>query len=129
MQHEVVDRRVGKAEEELGADGVFQLVVPEKIRQQAIGIVPADGGHDQVDLRVAEELQQIGGPRLGMIPDKGQTLQGVGGEADLQAIGLQSPDAALKLVADKGFPEHAAREADDADRFDCAHVIFSCFTL
>ena len=82
VEHEVVGRRVREAEEGLLVSLYRggKLTAAEEIRQQTVGIVPADGGHDEVDLRIAEGLAESSScftKRSPRIPAERLTMQTV----------------------------------------------------
>ena len=116
----MVDRRVGKAEEGLLRHGLLrhgllQRVLFKQIRREAVGVVAADGAEDQIDLRVAEGLQQVLRPPL-RVPAQGvQPVAGMRQELDPQAVGLQARKAERCLVLHKRLTQEPSRQADDAD--------------
>ena len=115
---------IGKAQEALLLQGVFQLLVPEEIRQQAEGVVPADGREDQVHLLIPEGLQKVCRPGLGMGLQISRARQGVIHELHLDPAGLQALQPQLQLVLFVGLSQHAVGERDDADASDspCRHL-------
>ena len=118
VEHQVVDRRVRKAQEDLGVQGAFQLLPAEKAGQQPVGVVPADGAEDHVGLLVPESLQQIGGPGFGVGGQVSPAGQRVGCKFDLQAQVPQPLQAQVQLVPDEVFPQRTGRQADDGDGLD-----------
>ena len=118
VEHQVVDRRVRKAQEDLGAQGAFQLPPAEKAGQQPVGVVPADGAEDHVGLLVPESLQQIGGPGFGVGGQVSPAGQRVGCKFDPQAQVPQPLQAQVQLVPDEVFPQRTGRQADDGDGLD-----------
>ena len=114
----MVDRRVRKAQEDLGAQGAFQLPPAEKAGQQPVGVVPADGAEDHVGLLVPESLQQIGGPGFGVGGQVSPADQRVGCKFDPQAQVPQQLQAQVQLVPDEVFPQRSGRQADDGDGLD-----------
>ena len=115
MQHEVVDGGVGEAQKHLVGGGPLQRAVFKQIRQQTVGVVPADGAQDHVDLRIAEGLEQVLRPLLRVGLYIVQAPERMGHEPDVQAQGLQSAQADLHLELHERLAEDAARKADDCD--------------
>ena len=128
MEHEVVHGRVREAEKELVREGVFELVMPEQVRQQAIGIVPADGAENHVDLRITKCLQKIPGTFFRMCFTIFQPLQRMGHELDIQAVFLQPLETDLYLKMYARFPDNSAGKADDGYISDHS-LLQTCFYL
>ena len=55
--------------------------------------------------------------------------EGVARKLYVEPVGLKALQAEIQLVLHKALAEDTGGEADDADRFDLSHTIFSCFTL
>ena len=108
MQHHVVDRCVGKAEKHFAGDGLAQLVVVEQIGEQPIGVVPADGAEEHINLRVAERLQQVSGPRLWVCGKVVDAAQGIWHKLHVYAVPGQSLQPDFDFMLRKRFPCHAA---------------------
>ena len=118
MEHEVVDRGVGKAEEGLGGQGAGELVFLEEGGQEAIGIVAADGAEDPVDRGIPEGIQKVLRAGLGMIFQKVEPVEGMGHKADGHTKLFQPAQTEPALVGQKAFAEHSAGQAHDGKRFD-----------
>ena len=115
MQHHVVDRCVGKAEKHFAGDGPAQFIVVEQIGEQPIGVVPADGAEDHINLRVAERLQQVSGPRLRVRGQVVDAVQGIWHKLHVYAVPGQALQPNLDFVLCKRLSQHAAGQADDSD--------------
>ena len=117
VQHEMIDRCVGKAEKNFVRHGFLQCIVLKEIRRKPVGVVAADGAEDHVHLGVAEGGEQIRCPRLGMRPQVCHAHLCVRHVFDGQSKCVQAFFADFQLMRDKGFTEHAARQADNSDCF------------
>ena len=113
MQHQVVDRGVGKAEKNLVGYGFRQLIVIKQIRQQPISVVPADRTQDHINFRIPEGRQQILRSFFRMIPDVFHPLQRMGHEPHIQAVFLQPSKADLHFKLHKGLSHDPAGKAHD----------------
>ena len=49
MQHQVIDRRIGKPQKDFFVQRFLQFLMFKQIRQQPIGIVPTDRAQDHID--------------------------------------------------------------------------------
>ena len=104
----MVDGRIGEAEKNLLRYRVRQLIVLKQVRQQPVGIVPADGTQDHVRFRIPEGRKQILRPLFRVRLHILRPLQGVGHEPDLQPVFLQPAQADFRLKADKGLSRDPA---------------------
>lgn len=71
MQHQMVKRCVGKAEENLVGSRCCLLycIVCKQIRCQTIRVISPDGTQDHIDLRIPERREQILGTLFRMVLD------------------------------------------------------------
>ena len=115
VQHEMIDRCVGKAEKNFVRHGFLQGIILKEIRCKFVCIVAADGAEDHIHLGIAKGGEQIRCPRLGMRPQICHAHFRVRHVFDGKSERAQAFFADFQLMRDKGFTEHAARQADKSD--------------
>ena len=117
MQHQVVKRRIGKAEEQLVGSRcrLPYRIVREQIRRQTVRVVPADRTEDHVDLRIPERRKQILRPLFGMILDVFPSRQRVRQILYPDPHFREPPFADFPFVAHIVLAEGAGRETNDTD--------------
>ena len=113
----MIDRGVGKAEKNFVCHSFLQCVVLKEIRCKFVCIVAADGTEDHIHLGIAKSGEQIRCPRLGMRPQVCHAHFRVWHVFDGKPERAQAFFADFQLMRDKGFAEHAARQADNSDCF------------
>ena len=130
VQHHVVDRCVGKAEKHFAGDGPAQFVVVEQIGEQPIGVVPADGAEDHIDLRVAERREKIRRAILRMVLYMLDTGERVRHEPDVEPIVRKALCADIQLMLCKALPQHTGGKAHDRNVFyHDIHLFFRHYTI
>ena len=85
------------------------LSVPETVEQigeQPIGVVPADGAEDHIDLRVAERREKVCRAILRMVLYMLDTGERVRHEPDVEHIVRKALCADIQLMLCKALPQH-----------------------
>ena len=79
MQHEMIHRRIGKAEKNLLAISgrMQQFIMSKQMRQQPVGVISANGAQYHVDRRITKSIQQILRAGFGMAFEKLNALAGI----------------------------------------------------
>lgn len=115
----MVDGRIRKAEKDLvrAGNGGLELAVCKEVRRKAIGIVPADGAEDHIDLRVAERREKVRRAILRMIFYILDTGERVRHEPDVEPIVRKALCADIQLMLCKALPQHTGGKAHDRNVF------------
>ena len=96
---------------------MLQLTVAEQGGQQAVGVVPADGAEDHIDLRVAERREKIRRAILRMVLYMLDTGERVRHEPDVEPIVRKALCADIQLMLCKALPQHTGGKAHDRNVF------------
>ena len=108
MQHEMVERGIGKAEENFIANGIFQRVVFKKVRCEPVCVVPAYRTEYHVGFTVAERFKQILRTLFGMLVKVIHTSKRVRHEFYSYSHVPQSFQSDITLELNKIFAEYSA---------------------
>ena len=101
-------------------------MIGKQVWREPVGIVSADGAENGVNFGVAECVQQVLRPVLGVRSKRFQPVQRVGQKFDANAVVLQTLYADVQLVVHEALAENAARQADNADGSYHKNASFCC---
>ena len=115
VQHQVIHRGIGKAQEDFRLQRPPQRIVFKQMRREAVGVVPADGAEDHVDGLILKGLNQILRALLRVVPYIFNARLRVGHHLHVHAVGRKPLQADVHLVLYEVLADGARRQAHDCD--------------